>query len=805
MQERYDRCPNCMQALQDKEDVCTNCGFDMVSYEERPNCLRPFTVLQNKYMLGRVIGVGGFGITYIGWDLNLQTYIAIKEYFPDSIASRDTSRSASDTQVIPNESKRDVYEKGLKRYVGEAQSLSKFYQLQGIVSVKDFFYENGTGYIVMEYINGINLKEFLKNSGGRLDEMTVLNLMKPVLESLYQIHNSGVIHRDISPDNIMVDSENRIKLIDFGSAKGQSNEGDKTFTVILKHGYAPSEQYYAKGNQGPWTDIYSLCATMYKMLTGNLPPNSIERMNNDEYMPPSACGVVVSPRTEAVLAKGLAVKASDRYQNLGEMINDLYGSTPVNMISPVTPMNNNPAFVNPMSMSQQSMHLSMQPVMSPANVSDDAKKRTKTGIIIGSVFAVVVILAVVLILVLGGKDDKDKDGKTSDTENASVSDHTGTDEPDTSGTDTTEPVVQDVKYEWPTELSDNWRDYQISIDGTVYALPIPITEWESKGWRADYMPTYVSGEGSEFVTFEKDGITVSTLLYNYGLNEAPVENCYIIGLKVYSEDIKAGKEVILPGNIKMDVATVDDIKKAYGAPEYIYEGSNYTSLDYAGDEYEDGMDLQVDTESGTLNQISLANTAIPDGVNISPSDITTDVPEINSQYVAPGGPSTDRFDNIISIDKVNYVLPVPVSVFIENGWTLDSATDAYISGNSSIWTYLEKGGNKIEVTIENFTPNAMVPPNGYVTKISAETKYCSYEVVFPGGIKLGDPVAVFLDVYGDMGEDLYTYEGEFGNSYSVWNYDMDNMGIYIDVYQDIETGILTQYNYSTSLYLDYFN
>lgn len=136
MQTRYDRCPNCMQALQNGEDTCPYCGFDVNGYEERGNCLKPFTVLENKYMLGRVLGVGGFGITYIGWDLNLQTYIAIKEYFPESLAGRDVNENQT---VVPNETSREVYDKGLRRYVEEAQNISKFYQLQGIVSVKDFF------------------------------------------------------------------------------------------------------------------------------------------------------------------------------------------------------------------------------------------------------------------------------------------------------------------------------------------------------------------------------------------------------------------------------------------------------------------------------------------------------------------------------------------------------------------------------------------------------------------------------------------------------------------------------------------
>ncbi len=815
MQNRYDRCPNCMQPLEGNADRCPHCGFAVSEYVERKNCLRPFTVLQNKYMLGRVIGVGGFGITYIGWDLNLQTYIAIKEYFPDSIASRDTSVSSTETQVIPNESKKDIYDKGLKRYVEEAQSLSKFYQLQGIVSVKDFFYENGTGYIVMEYINGINLKEYLNNAGGRLDEATVLALMKPVLESLYQIHNSGMVHRDISPDNIMVDKDNRIKLIDFGSARGQSGDNEKTYTVILKHGYAPSEQYYAKGNQGPWTDIYSLCATMYKMLTGQLPPNSVERMENDEYVAPSAWGVAISPRTEAVLNRGLAVKWNERYQNLGQMLNDLYGNAPVSSIGQVmaAPTAAAPSFASPASMSQQSMHLSMQPMMA-SNVPAEAKNRNKKGFIIAGIIALVAIIAIVLVLVLGGDDDKpDKpDGTTTE-----ANEPGGTEEPDNPASTeepsdpddpgtTEEPDDPSAEYVWPTELSSNWRDYQISIDGTIYQFPIPYTEWEAQGWGATSISTYMDGSSMDYSYFEKDGIEVTAVIYNFGLNQAKIDDCYIIGVSVTAEEVPNGVEIILPGDIKMNVATESDIKTAFGAPEYTStdDETGDVSIDYAGDEWQDGMDLIVSGSTGTLCEISLVNTAPPAGLDISPSDISSTPPAINDQYVAPSGPSTDRFDNIFTIDGVNYVLPVPVTELMANGWVLDTAVAEYIEGSSYEWTYLEKNGSKIEVTIENFTPNAILPMHAYVTKIGVEADYCDLEVIFPGGVHIGMEGSEVDALYSDLGEDYEVEEflGSMEHSVWYWTEDSDYISIYIDEGEGVTT--VESISYDFGIYSDYF-
>lgn len=798
MQTKYDRCPNCMNSLQNSEDTCPSCGFNVAGYEERSTCLKPFTVLQGKYMIGRVIGVGGFGITYIGWDLNLQTYIAIKEYYPESIASRDTSGENTVTQVIANSSKKDIYDKGLKRYVEEAQNLSKFYRLQGIVSVKDFFYENGTGYIVMEYINGINLKEYLNNSGGKLDEATVLSLMKPVLESLYQIHNSGLVHRDISPDNIMVDDHGQIKLIDFGSARGQSAETDKTYTVILKHGYAPSEQYYAKGNQGPWTDIYSLCATMYKMLTGQIPPNSIERMENDEYVAPSACGITVSPRTEAVLRKGLAVKVNDRYQNIGELLNDLYGATPVENIGMGVPMASPVGYQGQNTVAPQSMHLSAQPQMNTAPVIRKNEKKT-LFIVLG--VAAVAIIAAILIIVLGGKND-DKDDK-DDKEDKTTTEATTIEEPDDTTEaepdDTTEEVVEGgYVFEWPTELSDDWHDYQIQLDGTVYQFPMPYSEWESMGWRSDSLPTYIAGNTYDYVSFYNDTMSGTIYVANIKVAEAPIDECFVIGLSIDEnwDDISDSAEIILPGNLQFGVSTGDDIKAVCGAPDYYYQGEDYTSYDYAGDTYEDGLDIEVNSE-GVISAIRFVNTKAPEGFAIDAGEISTEPPAINDLYVAPEGPSADRFDDIISVDGYNIVLPVPVTELTAQGWILDSSTDDYISGDSSIWTSMEKNGEKIDVTLKNYTADSILPVNAYITEITVDTAYCSLEIIFPGGLKAGDTGEAFAAVYGDLGED-YTADVE-GGYYAVYNYDEE--GVYKSIFANMDyddTSIIKSYSYSCS-------
>ena len=796
MQRKYDKCPNCMQALGQGEDVCPYCGFDVSGYEEKPNCLRPFTVLQGKYMIGRVIGMGGFGITYIGWDLNLQTYIAIKEYYPESFAQRDTTTT---TIVSTIDSRKEIYDKGLKRYVEEARNLSKFYQLQGIVSVKDFFYENGTGYIVMEYINGVDLKHYLKGMGGTLDEATVLALMKPVFESLYEVHKNGLVHRDISPDNIMVDNEGKIKLIDFGSVRGQSAETDKTYTVILKHGYAPPEQYYAKGKQGPWTDIYSLCATMYKMLTGEVPPNGVERMEDDTYVNPSAKGIAVSERTEAVLRKGLAVKATDRYQNIGELLTDLYGNGPVPMMNTMPQANPYAApGNNSTSVSMQSMHLTPG-----QNNAESSNNKKKIGIIV-AVAAAVVALIVGLVLILSGGKKKEKSTTEADKQTTEAATETDATTEAQAGATTEAQANGEYEYIWPTALSDTWRDYTANIDGTIYQFPLPYTEWKAKGWQTDDPVTKVASDGWDTLTCYTDRAQMSIVVANPSMNEADLEDCFVVGFSfsAKTDKYKDGFSIELSNGIKLFEASESDIKTAFGAPESRfegddYDGAKYISIDYAGDDVKDGMDLEV-SDNQKLYSIRLVNSKMPD-IAANAGDISIDAPAINDKYVAPDGPSTDRFDNIITIGDKNYVLPVTFSELAADGWILDTAVPTYIGGKSSESTYMEKNGEKIGITLENYTANAILPEHGYVSEIEVDADYYTGTIVFPGGIALGDDGSKIESVYGDLGEDDFSKE-DYSSFISYFVY--HNVGNYdyisINAYADPETGKITDYTYSTS-------
>ena len=321
-------CPYCMNEIEG--DVCPVCGKSRTGPFPAHH-LQPGTVLQGKYVVGAALGEGGFGITYIGKNINLGLRVAIKEFYPNGFVNRATVVSNNVT-CTDNETAKNIFEKGKTRFLDEARILARFAKEDGIVSVYDLFEENNTAYIVMEYLEGQTLKAYLQSKGKLTPEET-LRLLTPVLITLETVHKAGLIHRDISPDNIML-TGGKVKLLDFGAARDTA--GNKSLSVLLKHGYAPEEQYRRKGQQGPWTDVYALCATIYKCITGITPDDAPDRRENDELKPPSALGVSVDGTFEAALMKGLGVHACDRYQTVGELLDGFAGKDQSLAAAPAT-------------------------------------------------------------------------------------------------------------------------------------------------------------------------------------------------------------------------------------------------------------------------------------------------------------------------------------------------------------------------------------------------------------------------------------------------------------------------------------
>ena len=272
-------------------------------------------MLVDKYLIGRVLGQGGFGITYLAWDINLDIKIAVKEFFPQGLVSRGPT---SKDIVSFSGDVRKQFEFGLEKFLHEARTLARFADHPNIVTVRDFFQANGTAYMVMNYIEGITLEEYLDQAGGKLTFQETRDIMMPVFDALKEAHLAGIMHRDISPDNVFIDKTGRVVLIDFGAARQEMQQKSKSLSVILKAGYAPEEQYRSRGEQGPWSDVYAAAATMYRAITGQVTLESMDRMAEDTLAPPSELGADIELHQEKVLLKALALKGKDRYRTIEE-------------------------------------------------------------------------------------------------------------------------------------------------------------------------------------------------------------------------------------------------------------------------------------------------------------------------------------------------------------------------------------------------------------------------------------------------------------------------------------------------------
>ena len=288
--------------------------------EKNSYSLQRNTGLIGRYVIQKVLGQGGFGITYLGIDKLYGNKVAIKEYYPQKIAMRKAQYE--DVVTVTSIEEKNNYNKGKKRFLDEAQVMARFNKNEGIVKILDFFEANNTAYIVMEYLEGITLKQYL-GKYGVIQFRNLIEMMLPLLEALIEIHSQGLIHRDISPDNIMVQHNSKLKLMDFGAARDYTESGNKSLTVILKPGYAPPEQYQTHGVQGPWTDIYALCATIYKCLTGITPPDAIARVMDDKFKEPDQLDGKLSPDIKKILWKGMNIFPEERYQDIVEFGEDV--------------------------------------------------------------------------------------------------------------------------------------------------------------------------------------------------------------------------------------------------------------------------------------------------------------------------------------------------------------------------------------------------------------------------------------------------------------------------------------------------
>ena len=319
------RCLGCMETYSDELNICPHCGYVENSMPEEAIHMIPGTILHGQYIVGKVVGYGGFGVTYIAWDSVLEKRVAIKEYLPSEFSTRMPGKPQL---TVFNGDKAQQFNDGLKKFLDEARRLAKFQDEQGIVKIYDCFEENGTAYIIMEYLEGVTLGEFLKENG-TLPEKVAIQMMMPIMKSLKTVHQAGIIHRDIAPDNIMISTDSQIKLIDFGAARYATTSHSRSLTVIIKPGYSPEEQYRSRGDQGPHTDVYAVGAVLYKMITGKTPPDAMERRayfengKKDMLEPPSKYCKTISKNVENAILNAMNVRIEDRTPDMPTLIEEL--------------------------------------------------------------------------------------------------------------------------------------------------------------------------------------------------------------------------------------------------------------------------------------------------------------------------------------------------------------------------------------------------------------------------------------------------------------------------------------------------
>ena len=312
-------CPGCMKERSDPAGPCEFCGYDPALWGPEGDSLAPGTLLAGRYLTGRILGRGGFGITYLGLDLQLQIRVAVKELFLKAVSLRDRESG----RVLAAGGKESLFASCRGRFLREARILAMLDEkdAEGIVTVRDYFEENGTAYIVMEYIEGMTLRDKIGREG-RMDYRQMMACVRPFCRAVMKIHSFNVVHKDISPENIMITQEGRVRLLDFGVACGPDPDpaGDP---VSYKQGFAAPEQYSRGGSIRPSTDVYAAAAVVYYCLTGHRPAAAPERQMGQSLRPLREWGCRIPKGAERAIGRAMSLRQADRFQTMEAFLGEL--------------------------------------------------------------------------------------------------------------------------------------------------------------------------------------------------------------------------------------------------------------------------------------------------------------------------------------------------------------------------------------------------------------------------------------------------------------------------------------------------
>ena len=762
-------CPGCLRDAEFENGVCAKCGFDMNGYTVMPHHLVPGTLVKQRYKIGRVLGEGGFGITYIGIDTVLNLKVAIKEFYMSGYVNRNHDASPNVFATLGTH--RDTFEKNREKFLNEARVLAQFYGEAGIVGVRDFCEENGTAYIIMDFLNGVDLKTYLEQKG-RLAPEEAVKLLMPVMTSLQHVHAEGIIHRDISPDNIMVMEDGSTKLLDFGAAREISQTDIKSLSVILKPGYAPEEQYRSKGRQGPWTDVYALAATLYKCIVGATPDDAMERMYRDRLPSPAAADAACPIAISNVIIKGLAVRQADRYQDVASFLADLKTAMedPDNAelapdtreIAPAqergviaddqTVLADTTTIYTPNAAKE---HKAPKPTAQPSAPAAKTKLKTakpepaesaekpaakkkpegkpvskkpanKKGIIIIAAVAAAVIIAAVAIAAFGNANTNVTTGMMS------------------------------------ASLEETASLRTFTLNGVTLELPAPVQALLDKGWvfeDAQYdTATIEAGSSKSSVMLMNEYGKIELRLSNTTLNEQPASACTITAVSAVEHILNDnylganGNEFKTANGITLGASSAEDIKTAY--PSAKKDGS-YLELETP---YADIRFYNYDNNpvSGIYIWLDMTKDCWDDTSNVSsavPAEYD-DAEFINAYTLS---------DFAVESDEITAKLSMTVQDMLDAGWTIERQPD-YIPANSYAEIYLRLDVRTTAVVeAVNYTRNAILPQYGIViasfedSNMSGAIHTDDLKLLYKGDVLAQIGVSTYSDVINALKAAGLTY------------------------------------------------
>ena len=306
------RCMGCMELHDPRYRVCPYCGYIRGTDPKEINCLPPGTRLgYHPVVVGRALRCGRCGVTYVGYDYTLRQKITLKEFIPGDISGRFTGQESVSLWHVEKE----IFEKEKNRIIERAEKLKKLRGIPNIMSVFGTFEVNNTVYTVMEYCDGESVQSILEQQGP-LKLREALHIVFEVAEGLRPLHEEGILNLNIAPRNIYRTSDGMVKLVEFSEAQYFHNKGGPGYRLLANLGYDPKEMYLKRGELGPWTDVYALAATFYKMLTGITPPEFTERSGKDTLIPPSKMGVIIPENIENALLNAMNIEIENRTGSL---------------------------------------------------------------------------------------------------------------------------------------------------------------------------------------------------------------------------------------------------------------------------------------------------------------------------------------------------------------------------------------------------------------------------------------------------------------------------------------------------------